>query len=168
MRDYARVFGLRTAVFRHSAMYGGQQHATFDQGWVGWFCQKGLEIRRAGGSGEVSISGTGKQVRDVLHASDVVSLYFAALERIDAVRGEAFNIGGGVVNSLSLMELFALLESVLGIKVAVRRGPQRLGDQRVFIADNAKAEKLLDWRPRMGYEQGIGQFLDWLARNGKY
>ena len=164
IRDYTRVYGLNTVVFRHSTMHGGQQHATFDQGWIGWFCQKALEIRRDGGKGEVSISGTGKQVRDVLHVRDVVSLYFAALERIEAVRGEVFNIGAGVENSLSLVELFALLERVLGVEIAVRRGPQRMGDQRVFIADCAKAARLLDWRPRVGCEQGVGEFLEWLAK----
>ncbi len=163
MRDYARMFGLRTVVFRHSTIYGGQQHSTVDQGWIGWFCEKALEIARAGGTGRVNISGTGKQVRDVLHISDVIRLYFAAIENIEAVAGEVFNIGGGRANSLSLVELLELLERTNGIKIAIERGPQRQGDQRVFIVDGAKIEHAVGWRPQVSFEDGIRRFLDWLG-----
>ena len=104
MLDYARMFDLRTVVFRHSSMYGGRQFATHDQGWVGWFCQKALEAQRALRSGRriptFTVSGDGKQVRDLLHAEDVVHLYTSAVEHIGQASGRAFNIGGGMQNSL--------------------------------------------------------------------
>ena len=158
--DYARMFGLRTVVFRHSSMYGGRQFATFDQGWIGWFC--GEAVRAAQGHMEpITIAGTGKQVRDVLHADDMISLYFLAVEHIAEARGQAFNVGGGMENSLSLLELFALLEETVGAVLAVRHGPARTSDQRVFVADLAKARRLLRWTPRVNVRDGIRRMVEW-------
>lgn len=158
--DYARVFGLRTMVFRHSSMYGGRQFATFDQGWIGWFCAEA--VRRANGdSSPIRIAGSGKQVRDVLHADDMIALYFAAAEKMDGAKGEAFNVGGGMPNSLSLLELFALLEDLLGTKLPIEHGPPRESDQRVFVADLAKAGRLLGWAPRVGTREGVARMIDW-------
>ena len=152
--DYARVFGLRTVVFRHSSMYGGRQFATFDQGWIGWFCAEAARV--AGGDATpITIAGDGKQVRDVLHADDMVALYSAAVEHIAEARGHAFNVGGGMANSLSLLELFAMLESIVGAPLPIRHGPARESDQRVFVADIAKARRLLRWVPRVGAREGI-------------
>lgn len=162
MLDYARIFGLRTMVFRHSSMYGGRQFATYDQGWVGWFCQKAAEAAR-GKKTPFTISGTGKQVRDVLHAEDMVRLYFSAVERIDNAVGQAFNIGGGIDSSLSLLELFAMLESMTGVPMLFDRLPPRESDQRVFVADIAKAGKVLGWQPAVGSRDGVKRMLDWVG-----
>jgi CDP-paratose 2-epimerase len=162
MLDYARVFGIRTVVFRHSSMYGGRQFATHDQGWVGWFCQKAVEASR-GNSSPFTISGTGKQVRDVLHADDMKRLYLAALTHIDRAHGQAFNIGGGADNSLSLLELLAMLEEITGTQLAYERLPVRESDQRVFIADIAKAQRLLAWAPRVSAFDGVSAMVRWTA-----
>ncbi len=103
MLDYARIFGLNTVVFRHSSMYGGRQFATYDQGWVGWFCQKAVEIKN-GINKPFTISGNGKQVRDVLHAEDMISLYFTALANVSKIRGNAFNIGGTIALSIIVLQ----------------------------------------------------------------
>lgn len=163
MLDYARVFGLRTVVFRHSSMYGGRQFATYDQGWVGWFCQKAVETSRGQLKQPFTISGTGKQVRDVLHADDMKRLYMAAVEHIDQAQGHAFNIGGGIDNSLSLLELFSLLERLLDIKLDFTRLPVRESDQRVFVADIAKAKQLLGWRPMVSAQDGVARMVDWVS-----
>ena len=84
--DFSRIYGINTVVFRHSSMYGSNQHSTIDQGWIGWFCQKALEIKNGKSQESFTISGTGKQVRDVLHADDVVRLYFMATEKIEQVK----------------------------------------------------------------------------------
>jgi CDP-paratose 2-epimerase len=165
MLDNARIYGLRTVVFRHSSMYGGRQFATYDQGWVGWFCQKAAEAAR-GETSPFTISGTGKQVRDVLHAEDMVRLYFSALDQLDAAAGQAFNIGGGMANSLSLLELFSLLESLTGTQLRYDRLPPRESDQRVFVADIAKAERLLGWQPRVASAQGVAKMLEWVSQVG--
>lgn len=164
MLDYSRIFGLKTVVFRHSSMYGGRQFASYDQGWIGWFCQKAVETKRGVSSEPFTISGNGKQVRDLLHADDMIRLYFAALERIDAVGGEAFNIGGGMKNSLSLLELFALLEETMGIKLNFTKLPPRESDQRLFVADIVKAGRLVDWEPRVCTRDGINRMLNWVDR----
>ncbi|MFZ2284901.1 MAG: NAD-dependent epimerase/dehydratase family protein [Lutibacter sp.] len=161
--DFNRIYGIKTVVFRHSSMYGGNQHATIDQGWIGWFCQKALEIKNQSATTKFTISGTGKQVRDVLHAEDVVSLYFSCVENIEKVKGKAFNIGGGIENSLSLLELFNLLEELLGIKMEFEKLPPRESDQLVFIADNKSISNFTSWQPKVTTRMGISKMLEWLS-----
>jgi CDP-paratose 2-epimerase len=166
VRDWARLFGMRTVVFRHSTIYGGRQFASFDQGWIGWFCQKALEQKRAYDIGMTpepfTIAGTGKQVRDILHASDLVNLYQAAFDHRDNLRGEIFNIGGGNGNSLSLLELFGILGDQLAIPpLSYIRTPRRSSDQDCFIADIGKASLSLQWQPGTCKEDGIAEILNW-------
>lgn len=167
MLDYARIFGLKTVVFRHSSMYGGRQFATYDQGWIGWFCQKAIETQMGILHEPFTISGTGKQVRDVLHANDMIALYYAALTCIDNAKGQAFNIGGGIDNSLSLLELFELLEEMLGIKLNFIKIAQRESDQRFFVADVDKARNLLGWEPKVNKKKGIISMLEWISKQNK-
>jgi CDP-paratose 2-epimerase len=166
VRDWRRNFGLKTVVFRHSSIYGGRQFATFDQGWIGWFCLQAVRQRQAVRAGQrpepFTIAGNGKQVRDVLHGDDLVRLYAAAYERRDQVAGHIFNIGGGLANSLSLLELFDLLGRLTGVTLSFTQNPPRASDQRVFVADIRKAERVLDWKPRLGKEEGIARMLRWV------
>jgi CDP-paratose 2-epimerase len=159
--DYSRIFKLKTVVFRHSAMYGGRQFATYGQGWVGWFCQKAVEEKKGLLKEPFTVSGNGKQVRDVLYASDIVNVYFAALKNIDKARGQIFNIGAGVENSLSLLELFSLLRQELGIEIKYKQIPWRESDQKVFIADSSKAKKVLGWAPQINCKNGVKKMVDW-------
>jgi CDP-paratose 2-epimerase len=162
MLDWNRMYGLKTVVFRHSSMYGGRQFATYDQGWIGWFCQKAIE--QAHGSVEpFTISGSGKQVRDVLHAEDMVRLYFNTIEHITAAAGQAFNIGGGMANSLSLLELLGRLERMTGAKLCWKHIAARSSDQLVFVADVTKAERLLGWKPQIDVAEGLQRMLSWTA-----
>ena len=104
MLDYYRNYELNTVVFRHSSIYGIHQFSTYDQGWIGWFCQKALEVKKGTQNEPIVISGNGKQVRDILYVDDVVDLYFKSIKNIDKVKGKYFNIGGGIENSISLLE----------------------------------------------------------------
>jgi CDP-paratose 2-epimerase len=164
MLDYARGFGLNTVVFRHSTIYGGRQFATYDQGWVGWFCRQAIESKQDLDRPAFTVSGDGKQVRDLLHVSDAVNAYVSACEHIDAARGQAFNIGGGIENSMSLLELLLFLEKRLGIKLNYMHLPWRQSDQKFFVADNSKAERLIQWSPKMSKEQGIEDTIAWESR----
>jgi CDP-paratose 2-epimerase len=169
VRDWSRVYGLQTVVFRHSSIYGGRQFASFDQGWVGWFCQKALEQKSTAEDGQspevFTISGTGKQVRDVLHAEDLIALYRMAYENRGRAAGDIFNIGGGIDNSLSLLELLGLLASLTGLpELAFSKIPRRQSDQDFFVADIDKASRLLDWRPQVSSERGIRRMLEWTAQ----
>lgn len=161
--DFYRVFNIKTAVFRHSSMYGGRQYSTYDQGWIGWFCEQALKTKNGKLDKPFTINGNGKQVRDVLYCSDMVDLYFKSLENIKKIKGEAFNIGGGMANSLSLLELFAFLEKELDINLNFTNLKPRASDQKVFVADISKAKKLIGWQPKIDKEAGIKKMLEWVS-----
>lgn len=122
-------------------MYGSRQFATYDQGWIGWFVQKAIEKYQIPDCEPFTISGNGKQVRDILHAKDMINLYYTALDHVDSVCGQAYNIGGTMEQSLSLLELFAMLEDILGIKMEYKQLLPRQSDQKVFVADINKINK---------------------------
>ncbi len=165
MLDFARIYGLKTAVFRHSSMFGGRQFATADQGWLGWFTLKAIEIKNGMAKEPFTISGNGKQVRDLLYASDCVALYLKAAESIESIKGQAFNIGGGYENSSSLLELFHFLEQELDIKMTYKQLPARESDQRVFVADITKVKDLIGWQPKVGKAEGIRKMIEWISSN---
>ena len=160
VRDAHRMFGQRTVVFRHSSMYGGRQFATFDQGWIGWFCNQALAQVKMGAD-PFTIAGNGKQVRDLLHGRDLVDLYFSTLECLDTVAGEAFNVGGGMQNSLSLLELLTYLGNELGQELTFHKAEPRARDQKIFVADNAKVTRMVGWSPRVTYAEGLSETLEW-------
>lgn len=166
MLDYARIYGIKTVVFRHSSMYGSRQFSSYDQGWVGWFCQKAIEKYKNPDIGPFTISGNGKQVRDILHAEDMIRLYFSALENVDKVCGNAYNIGGTMQQSLSLLELFAMLEDILGIKLCYEQLAPRVSDQKVFVADITKIKNALGWTPKVGSREGIEEMIRWIEALG--
>lgn len=165
MLEYARTYGLNTAVFRHSTIYGGRQHSTYDQGWVGWFCQQALDQKKNKDCLPFTISGDGKQVRDLLYVDDAVNCYLAAAEHIEKVSGQAFNIGGGFSNSCSLLELFSMLEGMLGIKLRFQKLVWRHEDQRLFVADNSKIRSFTGWLPKITREDGVTMTLEWIHKN---
>ena len=156
--EYARSFSLRTVVFRHSTIYGGRQFSTFDQGWIGWFCQQSLATVREP-THHFTVNGDGKQVRDLLHVTDAVRCYLMAHEKIHEVAGQVFNIGGGVENSMSVMELLEELSARLKVRLNVHHLPWRTDDQRYFVADITKAAKLLGWVPTVSKREGLDEVL---------
>lgn len=162
MLDYARMFGLRTTVFRHSSIYGGRQFSTADQGWIGWFVQQALETQANPTRAPFQISGNGKQVRDVLESRDLVACYFQALENSEKTRGQAYNIGGGMKNSFSLLELFGFLEKTLGVKLRYESLPFRQSDQKIFVADISRARRDFGFDPQISRESGVLQMIEWV------
>jgi CDP-paratose 2-epimerase len=162
MLDFARIYGLKTVVFRHSSMFGGRQFATYDQGWIGWFTQQAINIKNGTQKEPFTISGNGKQVRDIAHAEDIVALYLKASTKIDSIKGQAFNVGGGIDNSSSLLELFSFLETELDVKMEYQELPVRESDQRVFVADLSKAKELIGWEPKVSKEEGIRKMIEWI------
>lgn len=163
MLDYHRIFGIKTIVFRHSSMFGLRQFSTYDQGWIGWFCQKAIEAK----SGEFqnwTISGNGKQVRDVLFAEDATNLYIKSSTLLEKAQGQVFNIGGGMQNSLSLLELFDILENSLQVKLQFKELPPRKSDQKIFVADIKKASEFFDWNVKTNKYEGIEKVLKWLTK----
>lgn len=163
--DYSRTYGLNSVVFRHSSIYGDRQFFTYDQGWIGWFCQKARETSKGCLKEPFTISGNGKQVRDVLYVDDAVNLYFKAIDHISKIKGNAFNIGGGIQNSLSLLELFEILEKELGCTLAYTKLPWRKSDQKIFVADITKYQSMTGWFPEVNKIQGIRKMLAWINHN---
>jgi CDP-paratose 2-epimerase len=161
--DYSRIYGLKTTVFRHSSMYGGRQFSTTDQGWIGWFCEQAL-IQKENKDHYFTISGNGKQVRDLLYSDDMVDLYVTAAENIEKLNGQAFNIGGGMKNSFSLLELLNFIETEINIKLIYEKIEKRESDQKVFVADYSKVNNLLNWEPKISKEEGVKKMLDWVNK----
>ena len=154
--DYARIYGLPTVVFRQNTIYGPRQLGVEDQGWVAWFCIAAVLGK------PLTIYGDGKQVRDILHVSDLLAIYERAIERIDRIKGQVYNVGGGPANTLSLLELIARIEARLQRRLELRFADWRPGDQRVFVANIAKAARDLDWQPQAGVEEGVEALLAWV------
>jgi len=155
--DYARSFGLRAAVMRMSCIYGQRQMGTEDQGWVAHFLIRALQ-------GEpITLYGDGLQVRDILDVSDAVDAYLAAWTRIDAVKGRAFNLGGGADNAISLRVLLDRIETLVGRPVTVRHDDWRAGDQRYFVADTRAAEAALGLGAKRPWREGVARLAQWLA-----
>ena len=156
VRDYSRIYGLKTVVFRQSCIYGVWQFGREDQGWLAHFTIAGVL------DSPLTIFGDGKQVRDVLYIDDLVNAFSAAIERKDTVSGQIFNIGGGADKAISLLELISMIEGFRGEKMSVSYDEWRPGDQRVFVSDISKAKSLLDWSPQVEVEAGVRRLYDWV------
>jgi CDP-paratose 2-epimerase len=157
--DYARIYGLRTVVFRQSCIYGYRQFGIEDQGWVAWFVIAAVLGR------PLTIFGDGKQVRDVLFIDDLIAALDAATERIDKSSGRVFNIGGGPANSVSLLELLDFMRLELDLAAEVRFDATRPGDQPVYVSDIRRAGETLNWEPRIGWQAGVRRLVGWVRDN---
>jgi len=157
--DYARSFGVPTAVLRMSCIYGPHQMGTEDQGWVAHFL-----IRALAGQ-PITIFGDGRQVRDVLFVDDAVEAYVAAWRRIGSVRGQAFNLGGGPANAISLLQLVRHIEMLTGRPVETEFRDWRAGDQRYYVSDITRARRALGLKQPLPWRQGLDRLADWLRHN---
>lgn len=159
VRDYSRIYGFKTIVFRQSCIYGPHQFGNEDQGWVAYLMLCALK------GDEITIYGDGKQVRDILFVDDLISVFESGSKKADTVKGDVFNVGGGKDNTLSLLELIAWLEEHLKTKVRYKLSGWRPGDQRVYISDIRKVQKELDWQILVPKEEGLQKLLSWLKEN---
>lgn len=155
--DYARSYGLETVVFRMSCIYGPHQHGTEDQGWVAHF------VKQAINGGTITLYGDGRQVRDVLFVEDLVDAFIAATTHKTQLAGQAFNIGGGVNHTVSLLELIELFTE-LGLPAPrVEFSEWRTGDQRYYVSDTRKFTDATGWTARVGVREGVRRLRDWLS-----
>ncbi len=155
--DYARSYGLPAVAFRMSCIYGPDQHGTEDQGWVAHFLIRAAQDR------PIAIYGDGRQVRDLLHVQDLARALLAAEQCLPRLAGEAFNIGGGPANTLSLNELIDHIAELRGIRPRIHYANWRVGDQRWYVSDCRKFAGATGWRPMTGVVDGVRQLHDWLA-----
>ncbi|RHW17546.1 NAD-dependent epimerase/dehydratase family protein [Sphingomonas gilva] len=155
--DYARSYGLRTAVMRMSCIYGQRQMGNEDQGWVAHFLIRALR-------GEpITLYGDGHQVRDILDVSDAVDAYLAAWAHIDRIAGQALNLGGGPRNAVSLRTLIAHIGRLIGSEVELRQAPWRKGDQHWFVADSRAARAALGLAEPRAWREGVADLAAWLT-----
>jgi CDP-paratose 2-epimerase len=154
--DYARVFRIPAVVFRMSCIYGLHQNGTEDQGWVAHFLIRALEQK------PLTLYGDGMQVRDLLFIDDLVDAFLLAQSNIHTLSGQAFNIGGGLGNTISLLDLLDLLEALNGEKPAVRMNEWRPGDQRYYVSDTRKFKVATGWAPKVNVDLGVQRLYSWL------
>jgi CDP-paratose 2-epimerase len=160
VRDYARIYGMPTVVFRQSAIYGERQFGVEDQGWMAFFVIA-TEIGK-----QITIYGDGKQVRDMLYVGDLARAFQQAVERIDAVRGQVYNLGGGPAFTISVWtEARPILEKLFGHPINARYSDWRPGDQRIYISDIRKAERALAWKPEVAPSAGMEKMWRWVREN---
>jgi CDP-paratose 2-epimerase len=160
VRDYARIYKLRSVVVRQSCIYGYRQFGIEDQGWVAWFIIAALKQR------PISIYGNGKQVRDVLFIDDLLDAYDTIVQNIDKSAGQVYNIGGGPDNTMSIWTEFGhQLETLLKRPIPVKYNDWRPGDQPIYVSDIRKAACELGWRPRIGVQEGAERLFGWIRDN---
>jgi CDP-paratose 2-epimerase len=159
VQDYAHTYGLKTGVFRMSCIYGERQFGVEDQGFLAHFVISVVLGR------EITIYGTGKQVRDVLHVEDLVRAVDSALKRSKTLNGDVYNMGGGPNNALSLLEVIHYIERVSKVKVHLKFGEWRKADQKVYISDIRKAKEMLGWEPKIDPKNGIKKLVEWVSIN---
>ena len=159
VRDYNRIYGLRTVVLRQSCIYGTRQFGIEDQGWVAWFIIASLMEK------PITIYGDGMQIRDVLWIEDLVDVWVKLFENADKVSGEVFNIGGGPENTLSLIELLYILRKEDILQQEPQYTNWRPGDQKVFISNVEKVKDLVGWKPTTSPKIGIKKLTEWVGDN---
>ena len=159
VRDYHRIYGLRTVVLRQSCIYGYRQFGAEDQGWVAWF-SIASQLGRP-----ITVYGDGKQIRDVLWIDDLLDAFDAVAAKIDVTAGQVYNVGGGPNNTLSLRELLTYLGERQGSEIRFRSEDWRPGDQKVFVSDIRLAGRDLQWAPKVNRKQGLDLLYDWVAEN---
>jgi CDP-paratose 2-epimerase len=156
VRDYARVFELRSVVLRMSCIYGPRQFGNEDQGWIAHFLLQSIQQR------PITIYGDGHQVRDALFVDDAVDAWIGALDNVDGVRGRIFNLGGGPANAISLRELLGFIAELRGSQPDVRFATWRPGDQPWYVSDIRAVSQALGWEPRIPVRQGLRRIERWL------
>ena len=157
--DYTAIYGLKATSFRQSCIYGYRQFGVEDQGWVAWFLISALLDK------PITIYGNGKQVRDVLFIDDLLEAYAKAVENPDRVCGQAYNVGGGVNNQLSLLEFIVILEKLLGKKITLHYSDWRPGDQKIYVSNIQKMSQHLNWTPKFSPDNGIRLLYSWVKKN---
>jgi len=157
--DYARTYNLPLAVFRMSCIYGPHQYGNEDQGWVAHFAIRAIEGK------PVTIYGDGKQVRDILFVEDLVDAFLLARAHIHEIKGQAFNIGGGPENTVSLLELLKMIGKYRGKEIPLSFDDWRPGDQHYYVSDTRKFQQATGWYPKHKVQEGVARLYQWLCEH---
>jgi CDP-paratose 2-epimerase len=156
VRVYIDTYGLKAASFRLTGIYGTRQFGGEDHGWVANFAIRSIL------GWPITLFGSGKQVRDIIYATDVCEAFDAFFRH---QKPGIYNIGGGRATAISLLECIDILTEINGQAPEVRMAPDRLGDLRYFVCEIAKARRELDWGPRVLPREGIEKLVHWIKEN---
>lgn len=161
VQEYAELYGLRAVITRCGVITGAGQFGKAEQGvFAMWAANHvlGLPLRYIG------FGGTGKQVRDLLHPTDLLALLHLQLEHIERCTGRVFNAGGGRDTSVSLRELTDLCRAASGREVPVGADDRTSAvDIPLYITDNARVTQELGWRPAVTPAQIMGEIVEWVS-----
>jgi CDP-paratose 2-epimerase len=165
IREYVDMYGLKAVINRCGLLTGPWQMGKIDQGVIVLWVAKHHYKQHLS---YIGYGGKGKQVRDILHVRDLYRLLEIQLEHIDRHSGEVYNVGGGLENSLSLLELTELCQKYTGNKIAIDRvSEDRVGDIRIYITDNSKVTKRTGWKPEISVDDTIKEVSGWIRDNSK-
>lgn len=153
---WVNMYNVKAATFRYTGIYGPRQFGGEDHGWVANFSIRALF------GWPITIFGTGKQIRDILYATDAAKAFHCFYKN---QQPGIYNIGGGPGNAISLLECIVLIEELLGTKAAISFEAERPGDMYYFICDISKARDLLHFEPTVGPSEGVAQLLTWIRAN---
>jgi CDP-paratose 2-epimerase len=154
VRDFARIYGLPTVVFRMSCIAGPRQFGNEDQGWVAHFLYSALMGKR------ITIYGDGLQVRDVLHVHDLIDAMVRVREQAATTKGQIYNLGGGPQRAFSVLEMLDAIERATGKTMRLEHRAVRPGDQPLYISDTSKLERHTGWRARRDIATILGDIRD--------
>lgn len=165
IQEYAAFYGLQAAITRFGVIAGPRQMGKTDQGVVTLWMAKHYWKQSLK---YIGYGGTGKQVRDILHIDDLVDLIDLQIHEIDKFSGKVYNVGGGLENSASLLEMTAICEKITGNKISISSEIQtRPADLRMYITDNSLIEKEIGWKPKKSVEQVFIDIYGWIKDNEK-
>lgn len=162
VHDYSRIYGLPTVVFRMSCIAGPRQFGTEDQGWVAHFLYSALQRK------PIVIYGDGRQVRDVLCVHDLVRAIEAAHLYSYVTKGQTYNIGGGMENTISLLELMEEIEKLTGHRLEFVMDERRPGDQPFYVTDFSKMKRHTGWKPEIGVQKTLELLLQFWESNRSF
>jgi CDP-paratose 2-epimerase len=163
IQEYAAFYNLKAAITRFGVIAGPRQMGKTDQGVVTlWmakhFWNQSLKY--------IGYGGAGKQVRDILHVDDLVELIDLQIHEIEKFSGKIYNVGGGLANSASLLEMTAICEKITGNKITIgSEAVTRPADLRMYITDNSLIEKEIGWKPKRSVEVIFQDIYNWIKEN---
>ena len=165
IQEYAAFYGLKAAITRFGVIAGPRQMGKTDQGVVTLWMAKHYWNQPLK---YIGYGGKGKQVRDILHVDDLVDLVDLQIHNIEKFEGKVYNVGGGLENSASLLEMTYICQKISGNTIQIDEVAQtRTADLRIFITDNSKIETEIGWRPKRNVEKVFQDIYDWIKENEK-
>ena len=145
---YATQFGLRYTILRYFSVYGPRQRPDMAYHLI---CKSILQGK------EFVVFGDGKQSRSNTFVSDVVDATIIA--STSSAANEIYNIGGS--QEVSLLEVITIIENIVGKKANFHYEPTHPGDQLRTMANIEKAEKNLNWSPKISLQEGLEKQIRW-------